>query len=124
MKKLSRIQETGVYIGLIALDIFIIQLFRHLTPVIVWLRLGFIFVVISSSIYLFYVLVKPEKPFKAGVFYGILSFMVALTESYLVHVIIEKGHYRPLYLLPSSFALLLPVLLAAIYRVLHPLKPE
>ena len=110
------LKNIGIFILLVFFDIAIIQIFRYLTPRIVFLRLGFIFIVLTISIYLFYVITKPANPVKTGIIFSIICFIIALTESYIVHIIIEKTPYKLLYLLPGSFALVLPILLGYIYK--------
>lgn len=124
MKDIIRLRNLAFYSLVVALDVTIIQLFRYFTPVIIWLRLGFIFIVLSASVYVFYVITKPQDANKAGVIYSLFSFGIALAESYLVHVVIEHGNYKLLYLLPSSFALLLPFLLARGYQKFHSKKSQ
>jgi hypothetical protein len=109
-------KNVGLFILLVVIDIVAIHLFRHFTPLIIPLRLGFVFVVISISIMVYFVMTKPLKPVRAGVVISLIGFIIALGESYIVHVIVEHGHYRLLYLLPSSFALVLPFAQSVLYQ--------
>ncbi len=116
MFKNKKIKNTILFICLVIADIAIIQFFRFITPVIIMLRLSFYFIVISVSIFVYYYLTKPKNIIRTGIIFSIICFIIALSESYIVHVLIEKGHYRLLYLIPSSFALVLPFLIAIIFK--------
>ena len=114
-----KIKDAGLFILIVIIDIAIIQLFRFITPRIVMLRLSFIFLVITVSIFIFYYSTKPKNIIRTGIIYSLVCFVIALFESYIVHVIIEKGQYRMLYLIPSSFALILPFVIAVVYKTLN-----
>jgi hypothetical protein len=116
MKSNTLLRNMGLFIFLVVIDITLIQLFRHFTPFIIPLRLGFVFLVIAGSILVYYIIIKPSKPIKTGAILSIISFLFALCESYIFHVVIEHNQYQLLYLLPSSFALILPFLLSVVYR--------
>jgi hypothetical protein len=86
------------------------------TPMIIPLRLSIIFVVFTVSIFVYYSIIKPANILKAGLILSIVAFAVALIESYVMHVYILKTGYRWMYLLPSAFALVLPFLIALLYK--------
>jgi hypothetical protein len=115
LKNKSLFKNAGLFILVVAIDIILIQLFRHFTPLIVPLRLSFVFVVIAVSIMLYYIIIKPERSVFAGLILSIICFAVALCESYIIHVVVEHGKYRLLFLLPSCFALVLPFFLSIVY---------
>jgi len=114
MKTISK--NVGLFLFLIVIDIGLIHLFRHFTPLIIPLRLGFVFVVIAVSITVYFIMIKPLKPVRTGIIISLIGFVIALCESFIVHVIVEHGHYRLFYLLPSSFALVLPFAISVLYQ--------
>lgn len=111
------LKNSFLFIIIVVIDITIIQIFRYFTPVIVPLRFGFYFLVIASSIYIFYTIINPKNPLKTGLLLSLVCFAIALSESYILHVLIEKGSYKTMYLIPSSFALILPTIMAWIYKI-------
>lgn len=86
----KQLKNAGLFILLVILDIAVIQVFRYFTPRIIPLRLGFIFLVISLSILLYYLITKPREPIKTGLILSGTCFLIALVESYIVHVVIMK----------------------------------
>ena len=116
MERTSIVKTVGLFILFVIVDITLIQLFRFITPLIVILRLGIYFLVIAGSIYLYYVIIKPKNPIKLGIIFSIICFAIALLEAFIVHIVIEGGQFELIYLIPSSFALILPFIIAVIYK--------
>lgn len=112
----KKLKNTGLFLLLVIADIAIIQLFRIITPRIALLRLSFYFLVIAASLFVYYSLTKPKNIIRTGLLLSLLCFLIALFESFVVHVIIGKGQYSLFYLIPSSFALVLPFIIAIIYK--------
>jgi hypothetical protein len=113
-----KLKNAGLFFLFVIADIAIIQVFRLITPKIALLRLSFYFLVIAGSLFVYYFLTKPENFIRTGIFLSLVCFMVALIESYIVHVIIGKGHYMLIYLIPASFALVLPFVIAILYKII------
>ena len=116
MKKTLSFNTGAIFVLFVCCDVAVIHLFSHFTPLIVPLRLGFVFVVITGSVLAFYCIVKPDNPLETGVVLSAVCFIFALCESYGVHVMIERGRYQALYLLPSCFALVIPFVLSVVYK--------
>jgi hypothetical protein len=110
------IKEAGLFVAMIMADIGLIQLFRHVTPLIIPLRIGFVFAVIAASIMAYYWMIKPVHPVHTGSILSLACGTIALCEAYIVHVVIEKTQFRMLFLLPCSFGLVLPFALSFVYQ--------
>jgi hypothetical protein len=112
-----KLKHAGLFILLVVLDVAVIQVFRHFTPLIIPLRLGFYFAVIAFSLFLFFRLSKPKNPVKTGLVLSLVCFTIALLESFAVHVLIGREPYRMIFLVPCGFALALPLIVGFIVQL-------
>lgn len=115
MKNQNLLKMILLFLLMILVDFFIIQGMRFITPKIFMLRIFIIFGVIFASLLTYYHLIKPKNINQFSLILSISCFIAAVTESLIIHVLIEKSDYQIINLVPAVIALLLPFVVGMIY---------